>query len=87
MSDVPHELRLSPHNSRRRSVAAILLVAPMAVLGIELAPIFSDDPIVPAWLGWVVAEIAILAESIGSHGVVVTDVELPLSFDRGMVAS
>lgn len=57
------------------------------VLGIELAPIFSDDPIVPAWLGWVVAEIAILAESIGSHGVVVTDVELPLSFDRGMVAS
>ena len=87
MSDVLHELRPSPHNSRRRSAAAILLVAPMAVLGIELAPIFSDDPIVPAWLGWVVAEIAISAESIESHGVVVTEVELPLSFDRGMVTS
>ena len=64
-----------------------MFFAPMTVWGNELAPIFSNDPIVPAWLGQIVAEVVISAESIESYGVIFTDVELPFWFDRGVVSS
>jgi hypothetical protein len=68
-------------------IGAMLLLASMASAGAEPAPVFRAGPILPAWFARVVAEVAITADSIDSHGVMFTGVELALALDRGVVSS